>query len=112
MAKLYATKSPDVSQRERTNMERSRKIASQGMVLLQNKGALPFKGVKVGGFVSTWNGSSVAVLHNTTQRTITVDLAEVTDLPFAGISAAVGFGGATLEGTVLTLEGQTSVVLR
>ena len=46
MAKLYATKSPDVSQRERTNMERSRKIASQGMVLLQNKGALPFKGVK------------------------------------------------------------------
>ena len=74
--------------------------------------ALPFKGVKVGGFVSTWNGSSVAVLHNTTQRTITVDLAEVTDLPFAGISAAVGFGGATLEGTVLTLEGQTSVVLR
>ena len=74
--------------------------------------ALPFKGVKVGGFVSTWNGSSVAVLHNTTQRTITVDLAEVTDLPFAAISAAVGFGSATLEGTVLTLEGQTSVVLR
>ena len=46
MAKLYATKSPDVTARERTNMERSRRIASQGMVLLQNKGALPLKGVK------------------------------------------------------------------
>ena len=74
--------------------------------------ALSFPGVKVGGFVSAWNGSSVAVLHNTTQRTISVDLAEATDLRFTEISAAVGLGQATLDGTVLTLEGQTSVVLR
>ena len=74
--------------------------------------ALTFAGVKVGGFVSTWNGSSAAVIHNTTQRTISVDLADVTDLPFTEISAFVGFGGVTLEGTALTLEGQTSAVLR
>ncbi len=46
MAKLFASKDPNVSARERQNMERSRKIASQGMVLLQNSGVLPLKGVK------------------------------------------------------------------
>ena len=46
MAKLFASKNPEVSVRERTNMERSRKVASQGMVLLANNGVLPLKGVK------------------------------------------------------------------
>ena len=46
MAKLFASKNPDVSAREQRNMERSRKIASQGMVLLENCGVLPLKGVK------------------------------------------------------------------
>lgn len=46
MAKLYASKTPDITPRERTNMERARSIASQGMVLLQNRGALPFEGVR------------------------------------------------------------------
>ena len=73
--------------------------------------ALSFPGVKVGGFVSTWNGRSAAVLHNPTQRTIRVDRAEATDLVFTEISAVLG-KGAELEGTVLTLEGQTSAVLR
>ena len=73
---------------------------------------LTFPGVKVSGFVSEWNGGTVAVLHNTTTRTITVDLAEATDIPFAAVTAVAGMGGATLEGTVLTLQGQTSAVLR
>ena len=46
MAKLYASKSPEVSQRELDNMDHVRKIASQGMVLLKNESVLPFKGVK------------------------------------------------------------------
>lgn len=46
MAKLFATKSPDVTQRELSNMARVRKIASQGMVLLKKGSALPFQGVK------------------------------------------------------------------
>lgn len=41
MARLFATTNPDISEREKRNMERSRKIASQGMVLLKNNGALP-----------------------------------------------------------------------
>ena len=37
MARFSASRSPEVSGRETRNMERSRKIASQGMVLLRNR---------------------------------------------------------------------------
>ena len=60
----------------------------------------------------TWEGSTVAVLHNTGSNTAKLDLSAVTDIPFATLSAVIGLGGASLEGTVLTLEGQTSAVLR
>lgn len=43
MAKIYATKSPGVSARETKNTERSRRIAADGMVLLENNGVLPLK---------------------------------------------------------------------
>ena len=46
MAKIYASRSPEISEREIRNMERSRKIATQGMVLLENNGILPLKNVK------------------------------------------------------------------
>ena len=74
--------------------------------------ALKIEGSKVGGFTSTYNGSTVAVLHNTSLSEKTVDLAEVSDIAFTQIAAYAGVGGATLEGTVLTIAGQTSVVLR
>ena len=43
MAKFFASTIPEISEREKYNMERSRKIASQGMVLLSNNGTLPLK---------------------------------------------------------------------
>ncbi len=43
MAKFHASTSAAVSEREVRNMERARKVASQGMVLLENAGALPLK---------------------------------------------------------------------
>lgn len=42
MPKLFATKDPGISLREKRNMERARRIAAQGMVLLENNGFLPF----------------------------------------------------------------------
>ena len=66
---------------------------------------------KLGGFVSTWNGSAVCVLHNTTMAPQKLDLAAL-GLDFTEISAYIGMGEAILEGTTLYLDGQTSVVLR
>ncbi len=74
--------------------------------------ALSFEGTKLGGFTCTWQGSTVAVLHNTTLRELTVDLSTATDLVFTVVAGSVGQGTATLEGSLLTLPGQTSVVLR
>lgn len=69
-------------------------------------------GTKVGGFLSTYNGSTVAVLHNTTNKQVTIDLSKLTDISLETIAAIVGLGSANLEGTNLTLDAQTSVVLR
>ena len=78
--------------------------------------ALPFSGTKVGGFISTWNGSRVCVLHNTTVSAVTVDLSEVTDVSFDTLAAVIGYGQgeaeAALEGSVVTIPPQSSVVLR
>lgn len=41
MAKIFASVSQEISEREKRNMERSRKIAAQGIVLLENDGTLP-----------------------------------------------------------------------
>ncbi len=78
--------------------------------------ALQFKDTKMGGFLCTWNGSTVGVFHNTTGKTLSVDLAEATEQPFGGIAASIavnpGENTATLEGTMLTLGPQTSAVLK
>lgn len=49
MARFYATTNPDVSERERQNENHSRRIAAEGMVLLENNGILPMalKGRKI-----------------------------------------------------------------
>ena len=69
-------------------------------------------GTKAGGFVSTFNGSSVAVFHNATNKEVTIDLSKITDISFTTLAAFVGLGDAKLEGTILTIQPQTSVVLR
>ena len=72
--------------------------------------ALSFPDTKAGGFLCTWNGATVGVFHNTTEKTQTLDLSLIPDVSFTRLSF-VGTG-ATLEGTLLTLEAQTSAVLR
>ena len=69
-------------------------------------------GSKVGGFISTLDGSSVMVLHNTTTDEMKVDLAKLSGPEMTQISAVVGLGSARLEGTVLIMDAQTSVILK
>ena len=72
---------------------------------------LTISGSKAGGFLSTYEGKSVAVLHNTSMSAVEIDLSQFTDATLTKIVAIAG-AGAKLNGTVLTIEGQTSVVLR
>ena len=65
----------------------------------------------VGGFVSEYNGSRVAVIHNTTLEAATIDLAQY-GLDAMQIVAFAGLNDAALEGTMLTIGAQTSVVLK
>jgi len=67
---------------------------------------------KAGGFLCSYEGKTVAVLHNTTTEPLQIDLAACTDISFTDIAAIVGVGNADLTGTIVTLDGQTSIVLR
>ena len=74
--------------------------------------ALSFADTKAGGFVCTLNESMVCVLHNTTTKAVCFDLTQICEGRFGSVCAVIGLGGATLENGILTLDGQTSVVLR
>ena len=74
--------------------------------------ALKLSDTKAGGFVSEWNGSKALVLHNPSGSAATLDLNALGLGEFTKISGFVGLGEAKLEGATLTLDGQTSVVLR
>ena len=72
---------------------------------------LQLSDTKVGGFISEKDGSRVLVLHNTTGSPYTLELTG--DLSgFSTLSGSVGLGSAELNGSTLTLDAQTSVVLR
>ena len=78
--------------------------------------ALNFKNTKLGGFLCTLDGSTAGVFHNTTEKTLKVDLAEATDYSFTEVAESLSVdpfeGFAELDGTVLTLGGQTSAILK
>ena len=78
--------------------------------------ALKFKDTKLGGFLCTLDDNTVGVFHNTTEKTLKVDLAEATEQAFTEVAAMIAVdpfeSEVTLEGTVLTMGPQTSAVLR
>ena len=70
---------------------------------------------KFGGFLITYGGEQLILLHNTGTEAVTYDLSTCAAL--AGISVSelcesIGMGSAKLKGTTLTLDGQTSVILK
>ena len=44
---IYASTTPAISERETAHCELARKICAEGIVLLENKGILPFKAKKI-----------------------------------------------------------------
>ncbi len=71
--------------------------------------AVAINGSKVGGFTATLDGDTVLVLHNPSRNSQSVDLSAIGD--FGTLRAVVGMHGASLSGSKLEIEGQTSVVL-
>ncbi len=71
--------------------------------------AVNVKENKVGGFTATYNGKTVLVLHNPSITGQTIDISQFGS--FTTLRAVIGMEDATLDGTTLTLGGQTSVVL-
>lgn len=83
-------------------------------IALGDYDALSLSDTKVSGFVSTYEGSGVCVIHNTSGNADTVDLSKATDITLTTISSQIGVSeeNASLEGSMLTIPAQTSVVLR
>lgn len=69
----------------------------------------------LGGFRIDYEGEVLGLIHNTSGEQLKVDLATCAALSgcsFTEICDAVGAGNATLEGSVLTVDAYTSVVLQ
>ena len=73
---------------------------------------LTFQDNKLGGFKCEWEGSRVFVIHNPSRTDKKLNLSIVTGSPVPQITAVIGLGSASLDGNILILEGQTSVVMR
>ena len=76
--------------------------------------ALSFPDSKAGGFLCEWNGSTVGVFHNPTASTKKLDLSAVTDLTFTELDfiSVDPESEASLKDGILTIDGQTSAILR
>ncbi|MBQ7599519.1 MAG: hypothetical protein IJU57_02480 [Clostridia bacterium] len=74
--------------------------------------ALYFEGIKLGGFISEYEGKRVVVIHNTSGSDVTYDIGPAVQGEGLYIKNVIGLGESSLEGTVLTVGAQTSVVLR
>ncbi len=69
----------------------------------------------LGGFVIEYEGEKLVLLHNTDSEEVSIDLSQLEGLEGLNLTElcqAIGAGGATLKGTVLTVAAQTSVLLK
>ena len=69
----------------------------------------------LGGFIISYEGEHLVLLHNNSGEAITVDLSQwsaLAELNLSRLCEAIGAGKATLKGSKLTIEGMTSVLLQ
>jgi glycosidase len=65
-----------------------------------------------GGFLTTYQASTLGIFHNTSSSEITIDLSQFTSHEFSLVRAYVGKSSASLSGQTLTLGPLTSVILK
>ncbi len=79
-----------------------------------NYQAIAFNESCFGGFLVTYGDSTIGIFHNTSDRTLSIDLSQslsIYDYSFTSLCDYIGQGAAVLEGTILTIDAQTSVIL-
>lgn len=64
-----------------------------------------------GGFYSEYNNERVAVFHNTSTNELKINLSKYTDIELKMLKVSVGLNDANYDNGILTIGGQTSVVL-
>ena len=72
---------------------------------------LKCKEKNLGGFAIEYEGQTIGLIHNNGTEAISIDLADL-NVTFTELCGFIGMGEATLEGTVLTVGPQTSVVVQ
>lgn len=65
-----------------------------------------------GGFLSTYENSTVGVFHNLSDEELIIDLSNYTNNEFDAVRAYVGANSASLSGQTLTIGAYTSVILK
>ena len=65
-----------------------------------------------GGFLSTYNESTIGIFHNVGDTELVIDLSNFTEQEFSEVKAYVGVNNATLNGQTLTIGAYTSVILK
>jgi glycosidase len=66
----------------------------------------------LGGFTIDYEGEVWGLFHNNGTEELTYDLSKLEGCAFAEVCGFIGMGSAKLEGTVLTVGPQTSVILK
>lgn len=69
----------------------------------------------VGGFLIEYENEKLGLFHNTSMSEISIDLSKCSGLngyTFSQLCDYIGVGSATLEGSILTIGGQTSVLVK
>lgn len=65
----------------------------------------------LGGFAIEYEGKTLGLIHNTSTEELTFDLSGLDGISFTELCDVIGMGNAVLEGTILTVGPQTSVIL-
>ena len=73
--------------------------------------ALKSKDKHLGCFAIRYEGQTLGLIHNNSTAALTIDLSEW-DISFTQLCDYIGCGTATLEGTILTIGPQTSVIVQ
>lgn len=65
-----------------------------------------------GGFLVDYEGEQLGIFHNTSTEALSYDLSQLEGYDFTQLCDVIGMSEATLEGTVLTIGPQTSVIVK